>query len=151
MQKKRSERLDVVQQAAARTEKERAERVALAEKHLVEMQQKLSALEKYRSEYEAGFAAKAGAGFGAANVRDFQTFLARLGEALLQQRDLVAAARHALEAEKNHWREAAQRTHVVETLVGRWQGEETRAADRRDQNMNDELAMQLRQARERNQ
>ncbi len=146
---KRSERLDIVQQAASRTERERAERVALAEKHLVEMQQKLAALEKYRSEYEAGFAAKTSAGFGAVAVRDFQTFLARLGEALTQQRELVAGARKALDVERNHWREAAQRTHVVETLVGKWQGEESRAADRRDQNMSDELAMQMRQARER--
>ena len=146
---KRSARLDIVQQAAARTEKERAERVALAEKHLAEMQQKLAALEKYRSEYEAGFATRAGAGLGAVGVRDFQTFLARLGEALNQQRDLVAAARRALDAERDNWREAAQRTHVVETLVEKWQGEETRAANRRDQNMSDELAMQLLQSRER--
>jgi flagellar FliJ protein len=146
---KRSERLDIVQQAANRTEKERAERVGLAEKHLTEMQQKLAALEKYRGEYEAGFAAKAGAGFGAASVRDFQTFLARLGDALNQQKELVAAARHALDAERNSWREAAQRAHVVETLTERWQGEETLQANRRDQNMSDELAMQLRQARER--
>jgi flagellar protein FliJ len=147
--KKRSERLDVVQQATSRTERERAERVALAEKHLVEMQQKLAALEKYRTEYEAGFAAKAGAGFGAASVRDFQTFLARLGEALNQQRDLVSAARRALDAERDSWREAAQRAHVVETLTERWQGEEQRDADRRDQNMSDELAMQLLQTRSR--
>ena len=146
---KRSERLDIVQQAAARTEKERAERVALAEKHLAEMQQKLAALEKYRSEYEAGFATRAGAGLGAVGVRDFQTFLARLGEALSQQRELVASARRALDAERDNWREAAQRTHVVETLVGKWQGEETRAANRRDQNISDELAMQLLQSRER--
>ena len=146
---KRSERLDIVQQAANRTEKERAERVALAEKHLAEMQQKLAALEKYRGEYEAGFAAKAGAGFGAASVRDFQTFLARLGEALDQQKELVAAARRALDAERDSWREAAQRAHVVETLTERWQGEELLQANRRDQNMSDELAMQLRQARER--
>jgi flagellar FliJ protein len=146
---KRSERLDIVQQAANRTEKDRAERVALAEKHLAEMQQKLAALEKYRSEYEAGFAARAGAGFGAASVRDFQTFLGRLGEALDQQKELVAAARRALDAERDQWREAAQRAHVVETLTERWQGEERRQADRRDQNMSDELAMQLRRARER--
>jgi flagellar FliJ protein len=146
---KRSQRLDIVQQATSRTERERAERVALAEKHVVEMQQKLAALEKYRGEYEAGFAAKAGAGFGAADVRDFQTFLARLGEALEQQRDLLEAARGALDAERNHWREAAQRAHVVETLAERWQTEETRDANRRDQNMSDELAMQLLQSRER--
>jgi flagellar FliJ protein len=146
---KRSERLDIVQQAAARTERSRAERVAMAEKHLVEMQQKLTALEKYRGEYEAGFAARAGAGFGAIEVRDFQTFLARLGEALGQQRELVAAARTALDAEKDQWREAAQRQHVVETLAERWQGEETRDANRRDQQMSDELAMQLLQSRER--
>jgi flagellar FliJ protein len=146
---KRSQRLDIVQQAAARTEKERAERVALAEKHLAEMQQKLAALEKYRAEYETGFAARAGAGFGAVEVRDFQTFLARLGEALVQQKELVLAARRALDAERDQWREAAQRTHVVENLVGRWQGEEARAENRRDQNMSDELAMQLLQSRER--
>jgi flagellar FliJ protein len=146
---KRSERLDIVQQAAARTERSRAERVATAEKHLVEMQQKLAALEKYRGEYEAGFAARAGAGFGAIEVRDFQAFLARLGEALGQQRELVAAARMALDAEKNQWREAAQRQHVVETLAERWQGEETRDANRRDQQLSDELAMQLLQSRER--
>src|SRR5919109_136932 len=138
---KRSERLDIVQQAASRTERERAERVALAEKHLVEMQQKLAALEKYRAEYEAGFKARAGAGFDAIGVRDFQTFLARLGEALTQQRAMVSSARKALDAERDNWREAAQRAHVVETLAERWQSEEVREANRRDQQASDELAM----------
>ena len=139
---KRSERLDVVQQAAARTERERAERVGAAERHLAEMQQKLTALEKYRGEYEAGFATRAGGGVDVIGMRDFQTFLARLGEALTQQREIVAQARKALDAERAHWREAAQRQHVVETLAERWQGEETRAANRRDQNESDELSQQ---------
>jgi flagellar FliJ protein len=146
---KRSERLDVVQQAAARTERERAERVGAAERHLTEMQQKLTALEKYRGEYEAGFAARAGGGVDVIGMRDFQTFLAKLGEALIQQRELVALARKALEAERSHWREAAQRQHVVETLAERWQGEETRAANRRDQIESDELSRQLAAAKER--
>ena len=146
---KRSERLDVVQQAAARTERERAERVGAAERHLAEMQQKLTALEKYRGEYEAGFATRAGGGLDVIGMRDFQTFLARLGEALTQQREIVAQARKALDAERTHWREAAQRQHVVETLAERWQGEETRAANRRDQNESDELSRQLAAAKER--
>jgi flagellar protein FliJ len=146
---KRSERLDVVQQAAARTERERAERVGAAERHLAEMQQKLAALEKYRNEYEAGFATKAGAGVGVVGMRDFQTFMAKLGEALVQQREYVALARNALDAERSNWREAAQRQHVVDTLAERWQGEETRAELRRDQQESDELSQQ-RSAKERN-
>jgi len=146
---KRSERLDVVQQVAARTERERAERVGAAERHLVEMQQKLAALEKYRSEYENGFAARGGAGADVIGMRDFQTFLARLGEALVQQRELVALARKALDAERSNWREAAQRQHVVETLAERWQTEEQRAETRRDQNESDELSQQRANKRER--
>ena len=146
---KRSERLDVVQQAAARTERERAERVGAAERHLAEMQQKLTALEKYRNEYETGFATKAGAGLDVVGMRDFQTFLAKLGEAMVQQREYVALARNALEAERSNWREAAQRQHVVETLAERWQGEEARAEGRRDQQESDELSQQ-RSVKERN-
>ena len=147
---KRSERLDVVQQVTARTERERAERVGAAERHLVEMQQKLAALEKYRSEYESGFATRAGTGLDVIGMRDFQTFLARLGEAMAQQRELVAQAQKVLDAERCHWREAAQRAHVVETLAERWQSEESRAADRRDQNESDELSQQRSTTKDRN-
>ncbi len=147
---KRSERLDVVQQAAARTEQERAQQVAEAERHLAEMQQKLAALEKYRSEYENGFKARAGAGVDVIGMRDYQTFMARLGEALVQQREQVALARGTLDAQRAQWREAAQRTHVVETLVERWQGEELRAANRRDQLESDELSQQQRGNKDRN-
>jgi flagellar FliJ protein len=147
---KRSERLDVVQQVAARTEQERAQRVAEAERHLAEMQQKLAALEKYRAEYETGFKTRAGAGVDVIGMRDYQTFMARLGEALAQQREQVVLARNALEAQRSQWREAAQRTHVVETLVERWQGEEARAASRRDQLECDELSQQQRGNKDRN-
>jgi len=147
---KRSERLEPVQQAAARTERERAERVGAAERHLVEMQQKLAALEKYRGEYENNFASRAVAGVDVIGMRDYQTFLARLGEALNQQRELVAMAQGALDAERSNWREAAQRAHVVESLAERWQTEEIRAAERRDQQESDELSSQRATAKERN-
>ena len=144
----RSERMGVVKQATAHSEREQAERVALAERHVAEMEEKLAALERYRKEYEDGFAARAGAGFGAAAVRDFQTFLARLGDALEQQRQVVEQARAAHQATIVNWREAAKRAHVVDTLADRWQVEESRAEDRRDQRNNDELSQQLRFNRE---
>jgi flagellar FliJ protein len=140
--------MGVVKQATAHSEREQAERVALAERHVAEMEEKLAALERYRKEYEDGFAARAGAGFGAAAVRDFQTFLARLGDALEQQRQVVEQARAAHQATIVTWREAAKRAHVVDTLADRWQVEESRADDRRDQRNNDELSQQLRFNRE---
>jgi len=144
----RSERMGVVQQATSHTEREQAEKVALAERHVVEMEQKLVALENYRKEYEQGFAARAGAGLGAAAGRDFQTFLARLGDALEQQRQVVEQARAAHQAVILVWREAAKRAHVVDTLTERWQVEESREEGRRDQRDNDELSQQLRFNRE---
>lgn len=145
----RSERMGVVQQATSHTEREHAEKVARAERHVVEMEEKLAALERYRKEYEDGFAARAGAGFGAVAVRDFQTFLARLGDALEQQRQVVEQARAAHQAVIVVWREAAKRAHVVDTLAERWQVEESREEDRRDQRDNDELSQQIRFNRDR--
>jgi flagellar FliJ protein len=145
----RSERLGVVKQATAHTEREHAERVAAAERHVVEMEEKLAALERYRKEYEDGFAARAGAGFGVTAMRDFQAFLARLGDALEQQRQIVEQARAAHQATIVVWREAAKRAHVVDTLSERWQVEEAREEGRRDQRDNDELSQQIRFNRER--
>lgn len=140
----RSERMGVVKQATAHSEREQAEKVALAERHVVEMEEKLGALERYRKEYEDGFAARAGAGLGVAAGRDFQAFLARLGDALEQQRQVVEQARAAHQATILVWREAAKRAHVVDTLAERWQVEESRAESRRDQRDSDELSQQQR-------
>ena len=145
----RSERLEVVKQATSHTEREHAERVAQAERHVVAMEEKLTALEKYRKEYEDGFAAKAGAGVGAMAGRDFQIFLARLADAMEQQRKVIEQARAAHQAAVVVWREAAKRAHVVDTLSDRWQVEEAREEGRRDQRDNDELSQQIRFNRER--
>lgn len=144
----RSERMGVVKQATSHKEREHAERVALAERHVVEMEEKLAALERYRKEYEDGFAARAGAGLSVTAGRDFQAFLARLGDALEQQRQVVEQARAAHQATIVVWREAAKRAHVVDTLTERWQVEESREEGRRDQRDNDELSQQLRFNRE---
>jgi flagellar FliJ protein len=137
-----------VKQATSHTEREHAERVAQAERQVVAMEEKLAALERYRKEYEDGFAAKAGAGLGAMATRDYQAFLARLGEALEQQRQVVEQARAAHQAAIVVWREAAKRAHVVDTLQERWQVEEAREEGRRDQRSNDELSQQIRFNRE---
>ena len=136
--------MGVVKQATAHSEQKEAERVALAERHVVEMEEKLGALERYRKEYEDGFAKRTGSGLGVAAIRDYQAFLSRLGDALEQQRQVVEKARTAHQSAILVWREAAKRAHVVDTLAERWQVEESREESRRDQRDSDELSQQQR-------
>ena len=136
----RADQLDLVQQVATRTERERAERLAEAERNAIEAEQKLVALERYRNEYEDQLAQRGAGGVDISGVREFQAFLARLGEALGAQRQVLAAARAVRDQMLNSWREAAQRAQVVQTLADRWQTEARREEDRRDQRESDELA-----------
>jgi flagellar FliJ protein len=136
----RIDRLDVVQQVADRAERERAERLAEAERNAIEAEQKLVALERYRNEYEEQLATRGASGVEVSGVREFQAFLARLGEALVAQRQVLSAARANRDALLNSWREAAQRAQIVQTLTERWQVEARRDEDRRDQRESDELA-----------
>jgi flagellar FliJ protein len=139
---KRAGRLDVVQKVATRTERERAEHLAEAERKAIEAEQKLVALERYRNEYEQDLATKGAVGVDISGVREFHAFLARLGEAVVAQRQLLAQARAARDELLASWREAAQRAHVVQTLTDRWQDEARRDAGRREQRESDELAQQ---------
>ena len=139
-----SDRLDVVQQVASRTERERAEQLAEAERKAIDAEQKLVALERYRDEYEHELATRGAAGVDISGVREYHAFLARLGEAVLAQRQLLAQAREARDQILNSWREAAQRAQVVQTLADRWQDEARRDEDRRAQRESDELAQRKR-------
>lgn len=136
----RVDRLDIVQQVAARNERERAERLAEAERNAIDAEQKLVALERYRNEYEEQLASRGAAGVEISGVREFHAFLARLGEALVAQRQVLAQARATRDTMLSSWREAAQRAQVVQKLANRWLSEERRDSDRRDQRESDELA-----------
>jgi flagellar protein FliJ len=136
----RGEQLDLVQQVATRNERDLASRLAEAERDAIEAEQKLVALERYRNEYEEQLAQRGAGGVDISGVREFQAFLARLGEALVAQRQVLGAARAVRDQQLNSWREAAQRAQVVQTLADRWQTEARREEDRRDQRESDELA-----------
>jgi flagellar FliJ protein len=136
----REGQLDLVQQVATRNERDLASRLAEAERDAIEAEQKLVALERYRNEYEEQLAQRGAGGVDISGVREFQAFLARLGEALVAQRQVLTTARAARDQQLNAWREAAQRAQVVQTLADRWQNEARREEDRRDQRESDEQA-----------
>jgi flagellar protein FliJ len=137
---KRSERMQTVERVVTDVERKKAEALAARERFVTECENKLSELETYQKSYAAQFQTRAGAGIGAAGLRDFQTFMLRLGEAVKQQAQLVVKAKADRDAERKVWQHAAQRAEAVGGLVERWQKEEQRQSDRIEQNESDERA-----------
>jgi flagellar FliJ protein len=140
---KRSERMQTVERVVSDVEKKRAEALAARERHVTECEHKLQELESYQRSYAEQFQSRAGAGIGAAGLRDFQTFMLRLGEAVKQQVQLIAKAKADRDAERLGWQHAAHRAEAVGGLVERWQKEEQRLQDKQDQRDSDERAQRI--------
>src|SRR5882672_2273691 len=137
---KRSERMQTVERVVSDVERKRAEALAARERHVTECENKLSELESYQKSYADQFQTRAGAGIGAAGLRDFQTFMVRLGDAVKQQVQLVVKAKADRDAERTVWQSAAQRAEAVGGLVQRWQKDEQRQSDQQEQRESDERA-----------
>jgi flagellar protein FliJ len=137
---KRSERMQTVERVVSDAEKKKAEALATRERFVTECESKLQELESYQKSYAEQFQTRAGAGIGAAGLRDFQTFMLRLGEAVKQQAQLVEKAKADRDAERRVWQHAAQRAEAVGGLVERWQKEEQLQQDKQDQRDSDERA-----------
>ncbi len=138
--KKRSQRMEVVQKVVDDAEQRRARALAASERQVAESEAKLAELEAYQSNYIREFNARAGSGMNAASARDYQVFLARLGEALRQQSQAVTRAKAQRDSERRNWQGAAQRADAIEHVVKRWSAEEQREVDRREQQASDEFA-----------
>jgi flagellar FliJ protein len=139
---KRSQRLEMVQNVVDDLERRKAEALALSERRVVEGEAKLAELEAYLASYVRGFAARAQAGMDGIMARDYQAFLDRLEEAVRQQHQALARSRAQRDGERRTWQGAAQRAEAVGQIVKRFQTEEGRAEDQREQAESDERSLQ---------
>lgn len=143
---KRVDRLEPVLKVVDDTERRLAEHYASAERLLNASEQKLQELSMYRDDYTQGFARRASGGMGARDLVDYQAFMSRLNEAIKQQSQLVSVARNECAIQRKRWQEAAQRAKALGHVIERWQQEEVRASDRREQRDADERGQRKRAA-----
>jgi len=137
---KKSARMQVVQRVAEDHARRRAETLAASERRVAECEAKLAELEGYQASYADEFARRAGAGIGAAGLREYQAFMSRLGEAVRQQSELLVRARNDRDAQRRQWQSAAQRADIVDKVVEKNRNSERRALEAREQRESDELA-----------
>ncbi|MCC6171069.1 MAG: flagellar export protein FliJ [Gammaproteobacteria bacterium] len=137
---KRAQRLDHFRDGLESTEKEHRAKFTAAESRAAEARARLAELERYRDEYLRSFGHRAAGGMDATALRDYQAFVARLGEAVRQQAQAVSRSELECEFERQRWNEAATRCRAVASVVERWKAEERIGLSRAEQRETDEWA-----------
>ena len=139
---KRGKRLEPVHDLALEAERAAARRLADAERAVADSQQRLEQLEQYEREYRAGLQQRVTEGIGASGLRDYQAFLARLGEAVAQQRTSLARAIGDRDAAREQWLTSSTRRRAVGKVIEQAEVADRRALERREQRELDEHALQ---------
>jgi len=141
---RRIKQLQPVGQLMEELERESALRVAGVQVRLTEAQQRCADLQRYLDEYRRMFAERAKAGMEVAGMRDYQTFIARLSEAVQTQQSVVEQLAAECQRERETWAQAAARKCAVEKAIEKAKSDDRKAEDRRAQRELDERAQRNR-------
>ncbi len=141
---KRAKQWQPVGQLMEELERESALRVAGAQSRLSDAQQRCTELQRYLEEYRRMFAERAKSGMEVSGMRDYQTFIARLAEAVHTQQAVIDQLVAECEREREAWAQAAARKCAVDRAIDKAKSDERRAEDRRTQRELDERAQRKR-------
>jgi flagellar export protein FliJ len=137
---KRSKRLEPVRDLMDEVERKSAVRMSGLQSRLADAERSYTELEGYLREYQHSFQSRASAGMSVGGVREHMMFIARLNEAVQQQRLLVAQLRAECEQEHGRWAQAAVRKHAVRKVLAQARQEDKQLEERRAQMESDERA-----------
>ncbi len=132
------QRLQMVQRVTDERERQQARKLAQSRARVAQCESKLKELKGYQAGYIRDFDKRAASGIRGAGIREFQAFLAKLGEAIRQQEELLEKARADSETERTHWQGAAQRSQIMDKVVEHHSARETKANDQREQRETDD-------------
>lgn len=135
----RSERMRPVKQLADSRERDAGRELGEARARVAEHEQQLEQLLRYRDEYLDGGAAGLGT-TDTVRLSNRSAFLERLNGAIREQRARLEAARAEADACVEAWRETRVEAEAIGRAVDRFRQDERRAADRREQRQQDDLA-----------
>ena len=105
---------------------------------------KLDLLSNYRSDYALRFRQAAQNGLGQHEWHNYQEFLNRLDEAIELQMQAVAQHERHTAAGQRHWQEQRKKLKAFDTLADRHSASEAYKEEKRDQKVQDELAVRRR-------
>lgn len=137
---KREDRIKSYRSTIEKNENDCQSRFRDAEARLSDATQRLSELKNYRSEYERGLGNRVASGMSGPALLDYHAFIARLGEAIRQQQEVVTLCELEREQQRGRLRDAAVQVRTVAAIVERWRAEDRSSDNRREQREIDERA-----------
>lgn len=101
---------------------------------------RLEMLEQYRSEYAQRLRDATMQGVTRFVLLNYQDFLARIDEAIMQQRIAVENSEQSTKAGKDHWQEQNKKLKAIDTLSLRHDARVRYQENRQDQKLQDEFS-----------
>lgn len=133
-----SDRFKPIQKLNARKERKAAELLGDSLRARSAAEQRLNELRAYHAEYLERFNVAARAGIGAAQVREYLAFIAKLDMAIGEQERAVARSRSECDRSKDSWRGAHTKSRAMDKAVDRMRDGERAAGERNDQKATDD-------------
>jgi flagellar export protein FliJ len=138
----KSKRFQPIQEIASTTARDLSGAMAEAQSKVADLERQLQQLQSYRDEYVRN-STQSGGAIDAVKLQNYRSFLERLGEALRQHMNSLAAARAEFENRRLAWSEKRIEAESLSKVVDRFRKEEQYAADVREQREGDEAAMRV--------
>ncbi|MBF7072374.1 flagellar export protein FliJ [Glaciecola sp. MH2013] len=113
-----------------------------AELHKQQSRQKLSGLEQYRLDYLRLIQQKGQLGVEAKELHQHQSFVGKLDKACEQQIQFISQATLVADQRKRLWLDQQKRRKAIEILISSKRAKASVIANRREQDMYDEIALQ---------
>lgn len=101
---------------------------------------RLEMLEQYREEYAQRLREATASGVTRLILRNYQDFLARIDEAINQQKIAVGNSERSTRAGQEHWRTQNTRLKAIDTLSQRHEARERYRENRQEQKLQDEFS-----------
>ncbi len=138
-----SDRFKPVLKVAENREANAARRFGQSQKQHREEEGKLENLRQYHAEYMTRFQQTASVGMNASQLREYQAFLNKLEQAIVEQEEIVRQSKLNCSTQKQQWAQKHVRTQTMDKAMNRMVETEQKKQDAEEQKASDELAQRL--------
>ncbi len=133
-----SKRFKPVLRVAESHERNAAHQFGDSQRQMQQQEARLGELRQYHDEYLERFNTASRSGISAAQLREYQAFLAKLDVAIKEQEAVVLASSKNRSAKKELWQQKHIRSKVLDKVMQRYQADEQRVQDKREQKETDD-------------